>query len=128
VKTYLLPAQHAPREDELSESDKKFLEQHFMPTNHEVVVDNHGIDWSKIDEIEIVQAARDKGPSGWFIRFIYFGGQERYHVGIYSGRNELVLPNLSPAGARYVLRTLAYYARNRIEYKGPADWAATVDA
>lgn len=128
MTTYLLPSKTAPREDDLSDSDRRFISQHFSPTNYEVVVDNQGIDWNKIDSIEVARAARDKGPSGWFVRTIYYGGQDRYHVAVYSGRYELVLPNLSLAGARYVVRTIAYYLRNRVRYNGPEDFAATTEA
>ncbi len=124
---YLLPSSTAPRENDLNDSDKHNLLDHFETTNYEIVVDGSGIDWEKIDEVEVVVASRDKGPSGWFIRNIYFGGQERYHVGVYSGRNELVLPNLSLPAAKYVVRIIAYYLRNRVKYHGPTDFAATIE-
>jgi len=124
---YMLPGSTAPHENDLNDSDKRNLLDHFETTNYEIVVDGSGIDWEKIDEVEVVVASRDKGPSGWFIRNIYFGGQERYHVGVYSGRNELVLPNLSLPAARYVVRIIAYYLRNRVKYHGPTDFIATVE-
>jgi len=128
MSTFLLPASTAPREDDLSAADISFLQQHFETTNREVVVDGNAIDWEKIDEIEVVVAARDPGPTGWLIKRLYYGGMDRYHVGIYSGRYELVLPNLSLAAATYVVRTIAYYARNRIRYTGPDGLAATAEA
>ncbi len=127
MTTYLLPSKTAPREDELTDSDRRFIAQHFSATNYEVVVDGQGIDWSKIDSIEVARAARDPGPSGWFVRKIVYGGAERYHVAIYSGRYELVLPNLSLAGAKYAVRMIAYYLRNRVQYSGPEDLAATAE-
>lgn len=125
---YMLPGSTAPQEYDLSESDKRNLLAHFETTNYELVVDGDGLDWEKIDEVEVVIASRDKGPSGWFIRNIYFGGQDRYHVGVYSGRNELVLPNLTLPAAKYVVRTIAYYLRKRVKYQGPDDFVATVEA
>lgn len=125
---YMLPGSTAPQEHDLSEADKRYLLDHFETTNYEVVVDGHGIDWEKIDEVEVVIASRDNGPSGWFIRNIYYGSKERYHVGVYSGRNELVLPNLTLPAAKYVVRIIAYYLRKRVIYQGPDDFVATVEA
>jgi hypothetical protein len=126
--TYMLPQSTRPREDRLSEGDIRTLQAHFEPTNYEVIVDGQGLDWSKIDEIEVVPAARHRSPSGWFVRTILYRGTDRYHVGIYSGRNELVLTNITLEAARYVVQTIAYYARNRIVYNGPDGFTATTEA
>ncbi len=128
MTVFMLPGSTAPQEYDLSEADRRTLLAHFETTNYEMVVDGEGIDWEKIDEVEVVVASRDKGLSGWFIRNIYFGGQERYHVGVYSGRNELVLPNLTLNAAKYVVRTIAYYLRKRVIYQGPSDFVATIEA
>ena len=125
---YLLPHSTAPREDRLNEGDRKTLEAHFQPNNYEVVVDGQGIDWTKIDAVEVAAAARQRSPAGWFVRNIIYRGTDRFHVGIYSGRNELDLPNLSLEAARYVVQMVAYYLRNRVEYTGPEDWVATTSA
>lgn len=125
---YMLPQSNRPREDRLSEGDIRTLKSHFEPTNYEVVVDGQGLDWSKIDEVEVAPAARHRSPSGWFVRNILYGGTDRYHVGIYSGRNELVLTNITLEAARYVVQMIAYYARNRIVYNGPDGLTATIEA
>jgi hypothetical protein len=125
---FMLPASTAPREDRLSPGDLSALQSHFEVTNYEVVVDGQGIDWSKIDEIEVVAAARQRSPAGWIVRNLIFGGSDRYHVGIYSGRNELVLTNLTLEAARYVVQMIAYYARERIKYNGPDGLTATIEA
>jgi hypothetical protein len=62
------------------------------------------------------------------VRNLIFGGSDRYHVGIYSGRNELVLTNLTLEAARYVVQMIAYYARERIKYNGPDGLTATIEA
>lgn len=125
---YLLPQSHAPREDQLSAADVRALEAHFTPTNFQVVVDGQGIDWAQIEEVEVAKAARERSPAGWMVRNLVFGGRERYHVGIYAGPAELVLINLTLEAARYVVQTIAYYARNRIRYTGPDGLSATAEA
>ncbi|MFN8379332.1 MAG: hypothetical protein U0452_11750 [Anaerolineae bacterium] len=125
---YMLPQSTAPREDNLSASDVRTLKAHFEPTNFDVRVDNQGIEWTAIDEIEVAAAARNRSPSGWIVRNVIFGGKDRYHVGIYSGPNELVLINLTLEATRYVVQTIAYYARNRIRYSGPEGIAPTIEA
>jgi hypothetical protein len=125
--TYMLPQSTRPREDRLNPGDIRTLQTHFETTNYEVVVDGQGLDWSKIDEVEVAMAARNRSPSGWIVRNLIYGGTDRYHVGIYSGRNELVLTNLTLEAARYVVQMIAYYARNRIVYNGPEGLTATTE-
>lgn len=125
---YMLPMSTRPREDKLSEGDVRSLRTHFEVTNYEIVIDGQGIEWPKIDEVEVVAAAREHSPAGWIVRQLIFGGTARYHVGIYSGRSELVLPNLTYEAARYVVQNIAYYARERIRYNGPDGLAPTVEA
>lgn len=124
--TFMLPQSSAPRETTLSESDVRTLRPKFEATNFEVQVDGQGFAWTAIDEVEVAAAARHRSPSGWFVRNIVFGGKDRYHVGIYSGQHELVLPNLTLEAARYVVQTIAYYARGRIRYTGPEGITATL--
>jgi hypothetical protein len=125
---YLLPLKNAPKQDNLTAKDIAFLQQHFEVTNYEVVFDGYGLDWTKIDEIEVVEAARSKSPAGWFVRNVLYGGDIRYHIGIYSGRNEIVLPNLNTETAKYILATIGYYLRDRVKYTGPQALAITVEA
>jgi hypothetical protein len=117
--TYMVPASTAPKEDDLTPDDVRYLRNHMNTTNFEIVVEGQSIAWDKIDELEVAVAARQKSPAGWLVKNMIYGGQERYHVGIYSGRSEAVLPNLSIAAAKYVVQTVAYYARTRIRYTGP---------
>jgi hypothetical protein len=115
---YITPRSAPPKEDELTPDDVRFLQSHFSTTNYEVIVDGRGIEWEKIDEVEVVKAAREKSPAGWLVKNVVYSGQERYHVGIYSGQNEIVLPNVTLQAAKYVVQTIAYYARSRIRYTG----------
>ena len=116
---YLTPAGNAPKEDELTPDDVRFLLNHINVTNYEILVDGQSIAWDKIDELEVAVAARQKSPAGWLVKNVIYGGQERYHVAMYSGRSEAVLPNLSLVAAKYVVQIVAYYARTRIRYTGP---------
>ena len=126
--TYMLPQSTAPREDALSTGDVRTLQSHFEATNFEVKVDGQGFAWTAIDGIEVVAAARQRSPAGWIVRNLIFGGKDRYHVGIYSGEHELVLINITLEAARYVVQTIAYYARNRIPFTGPEGITATAEA
>ncbi|MBL8146198.1 MAG: hypothetical protein JNL34_07425 [Anaerolineae bacterium] len=125
--THMLPRSSAPREDALSAGDVRTLKAHFEATNFEVKVDGQGFAWTAIDGIEVAAAARQRSPSGWIVRNLIFGGKDRFHVGIYSGEHELVLINLTLEAARYVVQTIAYYARNRIPFTGPEGLTATAE-
>jgi hypothetical protein len=115
---YIKPLSTPPKEDELSSDDIHTLQTHFATTNHEVMVDGQGIEWGAIDEVEVAVAARQKSPAGWLVKNVVYGGRDRYHVGVYSGQNEIVLTNLSLNAVKYVVQTIAYYARSRIRYTG----------
>lgn len=119
IMFYMVPASTPPKEDQLTSDDVSFLQNHMDVTNYEILVDGQGIAWDKIDELEVAVAARQKSPAGWLVKNVIYGGQERYHVGIYSGRTEAVLPNLSLQAAKYVVQTIAYHARTSIRYTGP---------
>jgi hypothetical protein len=116
---HLVPSSTPPKEDQLTSDDVRFLQSHLNVTNYEVIVDGQVIAWDKIDEVEVAKAAREKSPAGWLVKNVIYSGKDRYHVGIYSGRGEAVLPNLSLQAAKYVVATIAYYARSRIRYTGP---------
>ena len=125
---YMVPARTAPKEDDLTPDDVRYLRNHMNATNFEIIVDRQSIPWDKIDELEVAVAARQNSPAGWLVKNVIYGGKERYHVGIYSGNNEAVLPNLSLAAAKYVVQTVAYYARTRIRYTGPEGFIPTTES
>jgi hypothetical protein len=113
---YLERLKARPNPDELSESERAYLAQHFDPFSGEVIIDGTSIRWDYLDEVEAVKAARAAGPSGWLVRAVM--GDDRYHVGLYYGKQEAVLPNVSLAIARYVVQTVAFYAPHPVRYKG----------
>ncbi len=106
-----------PSMDRLSEEDRRTLNKRFDANAYEINIDGHHIEWARIDEVEVAKAARQAGPSGWFVKNVVFAG-DRYHVGVYFGRDELVLTNITLEAARFVVQTIAYYANNTIRYTG----------
>lgn len=114
---YLAHVRELPSADHLSDDEKKTLHKRFDANDYEVNFDGEAIEWGLIEEIEIVRAARQNSPAGWLVRNVIYGG-DRYHVGVYFGKNELVLPNITLEIARYVAQTIAYYARQDVRYTG----------
>jgi hypothetical protein len=84
-------------------------------------VNGRAIRWEHIDEVEVVIAPHIGGASGWFVKKFIFRNEERYHVGIYYGSHEAILPNITWDMAKHVLRTIAFYAPQPIKYSGPED-------
>jgi hypothetical protein len=119
--TYLQRIDFRPSMAELRQSDQDFLNRHFDAYGAELVIDNHAIRWEHIDEVEVVVAPRIAGPAGWIVKMLFLKGETRYHLGIYFGSKEAVLPNITWDMARYVLQSIAYYASQQITYKGPED-------
>lgn len=117
-----------PKLSALSEADRRYIEAHFDINQTEVNFDGQYMDLHKIDEIEVAKAARQSGPAGWLVKNIVYGGEDRYHLALYSGRNELVLPNITLPVARYVVQSIAYHARAPIRYTGPDDIAPVSDS
>lgn len=114
----MLRMQNRPKLSELTETEQRYLEAHFNANQTELQIDGEFIELHRIDSVEVAAAARS-GASGWLVGRVLFGGQARYHVGIFSGRHEAVLPNVTYNVARYVVQTIAYFLRTRIQYTGP---------
>jgi len=121
---YLVRPNGPPFIDQLSEADQRYVRAHFDAHPSELTIDRLVIPWQNIDEIEVVKAARRRDLSGWFVRKVVYQ-EERYHVGIYFGNHEKVLPNVTMAVARYVAQALAYYMQTPIKYSGLDDIAQT---
>jgi hypothetical protein len=113
---YLQRLKAPPDPDSISAAEKSSLIRHFDPHAADVFVDGVPWDWRNIDEVECVKAARERGPSGWLVKQML--GDDRYHVGMYSGAQEAVVINVSLNVARYIVQTVAYYAPNPVRYKG----------
>lgn len=106
-----------PTPDGLSDDERRLLDKRFDANAYEINIDGHRAEWGAINEIEVVKAAREGGPAGWFVKKVIFSG-ERYHIGVYFGKNELVLTNVTLETAKYVVQTIAYHANHPIRYTG----------
>ena len=124
---YLARLKARPNDDVLSAADLRHLQAHFQPSSAEVEIGGRVIEWTRIEAIEVAKAARAAGPAGWLVRKLVYG-EDRYHVGLYWGDDEAVLPNLSLAAARYVVEMIAYYSPTPVRYNGPQDLAPLVDS
>ncbi len=114
---YLAQVEQRPSPDPLTDEERRTLDKRFDANAYEVNVDGQHVEWGRIDEVEVAQAARETGLSGWIVKHLVFAG-ERYHVGIYFGGDEAVLTNVTQATAAFVVATIAYYARQPIRYAG----------
>ncbi len=115
---YLQRLKVRPSIDDLTSAEASYIQSHFDPYAGEVIVNDEPIAWMEIEEVEVAKAARVGGPAGWIVRH-FIHGDETYHVGLYFGRNEAVLPNVSLNVAQYVVKTVAFYAPNPVRYTGP---------
>ena len=101
----------------------------FDANEYELNIQGGRVEWDVIDEVEVAKAARVSSPAGWFVKKIMYSGGERYHVGVFFGRGgELVLTNLTEEQARYVVETVAYYAKQPIRYTGVEGFVETVES
>jgi hypothetical protein len=114
---YLIRPNVPPRFEELDEPARRALLDKFDAHPAELTISGQVIAWNHIDEVEIAKAARQRTLSGWFVRHIVYA-EERYHVGVYSGNSEAVLPNLPLAAAQFVVLSIAYYMQAPIRYSG----------
>ncbi len=108
----------SPSTTDLTPEDTSFIDAHFQVTPRDVTLSDITFTWDQVTEIETAKAARAKSPAGWFVKKIMFSGDERYHVAIYAGRSEAVLPNTSLKIVQYIVQTIAYYAPKSILYSG----------
>ena len=121
---YLQRSPTRPNPDVLVPADSRFLQEHFNIYGGNLNVEGQPLDWSAIEEIEVVVAPHISGAAGWFVRNLVVR-EERYHVGLYSGPHEIVLPNLTLAVAKYIVACVAHFAPLPIRYKGLPDFAPT---
>jgi hypothetical protein len=125
-KTYLKRGQPRPNPDVLNETDTRFLQEHFNIYGGSLTIDGQPVDWSAIDAIEVVVAPHISGAAGWFVRNVVVR-EERYHIGLYSGHDEIILPNLTLAVAKYVVAAIAHFASHPVRYSGLPDFTITTD-
>lgn len=123
---YLQRINYRPNLDNVSEREQQMLMRDFDVASTDVVIFGDVVQWALIEEVEVAVAARSRGMAGWLVRNVVVAG-ERYHVALYFGREEKVLPNLTHAAAEYVVKTVAYYAPKKIRYTGPDGFAPTTE-
>jgi hypothetical protein len=110
----------------LSGEDKRILHRRFDANAYELNIDGFAVDWSLIEAIEVVKAARQSSPAGWLVKNLMYLG-DRYHIGVYWGKQEMVLSNISLEAARYVAGVIAHYAPGPVTYSGEPDIVTLTD-
>ena len=124
---YLQRIDSRPTMAGLKDNEQEFLQLHVDAYGAELVVDDQVIRWDHLDKVEVAIAPRAAGPAGWMVKWLFLRGETRYHLGVYFGSQEAVLPNITWDVARYVLQTIAYYASKPIVYKGPEALVPTTE-
>lgn len=119
--TFLQRINYRPTTEKLAEADANFVVNRFDAYGAEMVLDGQVVPWHVIEEVEVVVAPHAAGLAGWIVKNVLLRGEERYHVGVYFGRQEAILPNVTWDVARYVVENIAYYAGQKIKFTGPED-------
>jgi hypothetical protein len=118
--TTLQRINYHPNMDDLSDAEKQYLAGHFDAYGAELVGNGQALPWQFIEEVEVAKAARAAGAAGWLVKNLVMSG-DRYHVGVYFGRQELVFSNVTWKVAQYIVKNIAFYAPQSVAYKGPED-------
>ena len=118
---YLQRLDSRPTMAGLTDDEQVYLQTHVDAYGAELVVDGQVIRWEHLNKVEVAVAPHAAGPTGWLLRRLFSQNKTRYHLGVYFGSQEAVLPNITWDVARYVLETIAYYASQPIVYEGPED-------
>ncbi|GAB4526988.1 MAG: hypothetical protein OHK0046_44340 [Anaerolineae bacterium] len=119
--SYLQRIDYRPNPANLSEAEEKHLAKVLDVYGAEIVVYGEPVRWEHIEEVEVVPAPHMAGPAGWIVGKLLMGGRQFYHLGIYFGSREAILPNITLNTARHVLELIAFYAPNPVAYQGPED-------
>jgi hypothetical protein len=123
---YLQRTKARPMPEDLSPGEAQFIHRAFDAYAGEVLVDGQAVAWNEIKEVEIAVSPRAAGPAGWLVRHMVHGN-ERYHVGLYFGRQEAIVPNVTLKVAQYIVQCIAYYAPLPIRYNGPDGLVPVID-
>ncbi|MEO8610086.1 MAG: hypothetical protein ABI690_19485 [Chloroflexota bacterium] len=115
---YLQRIKARPSPEDLTPGEARFVQHSFDPYAGEVLVGGQAVAWNAIEEVEVAVSARAAGPAGWLVRHIVHGN-ERYHVGLYFGQNEAIVPNVTLNVARYIVQCVAFFAPLPVRYTGP---------
>lgn len=117
--TYLQRINYRPTMANMNKTDERFLTNHFDAYGEEMVMSGEPIRWDIIEEVEVVVAPRASGAAGWIVKRFFLNNEVRYHVGVYFGHREAVMPNITWDVAKYIVESIAYYAPKRVRYSGP---------
>lgn len=117
--TTLQRIDYRPSYDNLTPAEEAHLRKHFTAYGAEMIIDGIVIRWENIDEVEVALAPRAKGLSGWLVKKFMLNDKQLYHVGVYFGSLEAILPNITLNMVRHVLENIAFYAPKPIPYVGP---------
>lgn len=124
---YLQRIKARPSPDDLTLGEARYVQTVFDPYAGEVLVDGQAVAWDELEEIEVATAARAIGPAGWVVRHLVHGNK-RYHIGLYFGRQEAIVQNVTLNVAGYIVQCVAFYAPLPVRYSGPDSLSPLVDA
>jgi hypothetical protein len=125
--TYLQRIDYRPSMENLTPGEQDAVRQLLDASGAELLVNGQAIRWEHIEEVEVAVAPRIAGPAGWIVKKLFLGDTDRYHVGIYFGAQEAIMPNVTWDVARHVVETVAFYAPNPVRYSGPENLAALTE-
>ncbi|MBK8020502.1 MAG: hypothetical protein IPK19_03495 [Chloroflexi bacterium] len=114
---YLARVSELPSAEHLTEEERRLLEKRFDANEFELNFEGEAIEWGLIEEVEVAEAAWQNSPSGWVVRNLLYRG-DRYHIGVYFGKQELVLTNVTLEVARHIVHTIAYHSPHDVRYIG----------
>lgn len=117
--TYLARINYRPNTANMTPTDEKFLTNRFDAYGAEMIFSGEPIAWNLIDEVEVVVAPRASGAAGWLVKRFFLNNETRYHIGVYFGNREAVMPNITWDVAKYIVESIAFYAPQQIRYSGP---------
>jgi hypothetical protein len=118
---YLQRINYQPSAANLTPDEERHLINHFDAYGSEMVIEGQVVPWRVVEAVEVVVAPHISGPAGWIVKYIFQRGKERYHVGVYFGAQEAILPNVTWDVARFVVETIAFYCPNPVAYEGPEE-------
>ncbi len=122
---YLMRLNVRPDADKLTNRERSQITREFDTYAGEVRIHGESVGWNEITEVELVKAPTLGGLSAAILGMFVNTG-DRYHLGVYLGRDEAVLANITEDQARYVLHTIAYYAPQPIGYIAKDDIAPLI--
>lgn len=124
--SYLMRINVRPDETKLPERERRQMTREFDTYAGEVRIHGQVVGWDEITEVELVTAPTTGGFSAAILGF-FVNTTDRFHLGIYLGRDEAVLANITEKQALYALQAIAYYAPQPVRFVGPDGLVPLVD-